>query len=645
MSHGSQFGHSAPPNTHVSEQRPDVYTGSRGSFGISNVQFRAGAPPLRSLPLTTGFNLQSLFISRNFGPEIDIAVYDILKQNGVILNQERGCDIGNEDPTHSHWIICSRAGNETPYSEECTLLIISPWNDSVSDDLWHNSVRDLKVWIDAFLDGKNVAQVDVHVEIIDKWLYARKYTAPIVDRPDLDRDWETLIKPRVRNLLQSYEALKDEWNCIGLFHYGPSEFPEENSPTIYISFDRHCSEVTWAPFRMNLQTWLDSTNYGIGIHIEHAAPQLLARFPLTPESRTGGEALLSHRTEYEKTVRMGADISASAYTDCGVPPTSRQVDSTVGILGCYVQIQQKNGPWETFILTNYHVVRPAFDGFRRDSRNQLVAPTQGTALYAADHGGFRPSFENPTATHFFISDTVPSVVMENPSRTRHNLDIAYLERLVATDKGNKNRWSRLRDSKRAFFDQRNHELGTIFAGSGFTYRTKNDGMLDWALIKPAAGRIGLNTLPAESDWDAARRDEENRPRGKTYGAQLQHHVPLQDFSGERAFKYSAASGAICGMYGMHKHDVRYLDWKYMAQEASMTTSEHSFMRLPDGKHGSGEPGDSGSVIFDKDGHATGLLFGGQTDPETARFTYVTPIEFVFNHISAFLGVKIRIAEF
>lgn len=655
MSLGSQFGYPTPPSTRRSGQRSEEYTSSRGSFGISNVQFRAGAPPLRSLPLTTESNSQSLFISRNFGPEIDIAVYDILKKNGVIVNQERVYDIGDTDPTHTHWVICARIGNEMPYSEECTLLVFSPWEAAASDH-WQNSVRDLKVWIDAFLDSKNTPEIDVHVEIIDKWLYSRKYTAPILDRPDLDRDWEMLIKPRVRNLLQSYEALKNEWTCIGLFSYGPSKYTEENPPTLYVSFDRDCSEISWAPFRHALQNFLESTNYGLRIHLEHAEPELLARFPLlTPRKRLqGDEVLLTPKIDYEMKVHMGADISASTYTKCGMPPTltMHEVNSTFGTLGCYVQIQSKpKGPWETFILTNYHVVRPAFDGFKRDSQDRLVAPAPGTALYIADHGGFRhPTFGVSVPVPAVNPAAKPSAAMESPSRSRHNKNVAYLEFLFLNekDKMKKKQWKQLGDTKKAFFDQGNHDLGVLVAGSGFSYRTKSNGMLDWALIKPKPGRVGLNALPAEADWDKSNTPLHVMPDGATFGAQLQHHVSNEKiFKNEHGFKYGATSGATCGAYGIHKHEVRYLDWKYMNLEANpaATTSEHSFMRLPNKVKHFGEPGDSGSVVWNRDGHALGLLFRGQTDPDSAMFTYVTPIVYVFDHIRSFLGVKIRVAEF
>lgn len=626
---------------------PPVCETSRGTFGISNVQFRVGVPPLRQLPLQTVMDSASHSIShiKELTDEIDRAVYDILKRNDVITNQERGVEASGDwygeavspNLDRTDWYICSRSSARMPYSSYVTLLVVSPWSPSMAD-CWQDSARDLKIWIDSFLDNKLRYDVDVHIEIIDSWLYAPKYIAPIIDRNDLDADWEHL-KSVVRGVLRTQWNLKDHWTCIALFHHGIHENATENPPTVYIGFDRGCEEIEWGPFRQKLQNFLDGFRLGLHIHLEHSETEPHAfqlRAPKNPPAPNF--ALVSYEQPYETKVNLGADISANTYNvqeeqQPSGPPKLSIANSSVGTLGCYVQIQfTSKGPWETFVLTNYHVVRSAMDGFKRDTDGKILVPPKTSALYQADHHGFKPN-------------NTPSIGMEHPSRTRHNINVSGLEEHYRneTDPVAKREWKQLMDTKKAFFDNDKHVLGSLFAGSGFTFRTPSGGMLDWALIRPLPGRIGRNTLPGGSDWPS---NLTSRPSRTTYGAELKFHERLSEekFKRELVFKYGALSGATCGRFSVHNVDVRCSDWAYMIDEEDRRTTEYAFLQVGAGS-GFGGPGDSGSVVWNANGHAWALLHRGQPSKDKVMFTYITPMEHVFQHIQSFLGVKgIRIYQ-
>jgi len=79
----------------------------------------------------------------------------------------------------------------------------------------------------------------------------------------------------------------------------------------------------------------------------------------------------------------------------------------------------------------------------------------------------------------------------------------------------------------------------------------------------------------------------------------------------------------------------------------MTKTERSYLSTEYLFHGMGtgsriaQKGDSGSVAFDAEGNAVGLLFRGcQANSATDSHAYITPIEDVFEDIKAYSNHKI-----
>lgn len=83
--------------------------------------------------------------------------------------------------------------------------------------------------------------------------------------------------------------------------------------------------------------------------------------------------------------------------------------------------------------------------------------------------------------------------------------------------------------------------------------------------------------------------------------------------------------------------------KYMKYQSD----EHVFIGAPARTETPfSNPGDSGSVVYDKDGKVVGLLFRGQIPNQaSAGYTFVTPISDVFDDIKLMTGVEdVRVAQ-
>ncbi|KAK4155595.1 hypothetical protein C8A00DRAFT_31542 [Chaetomidium leptoderma] len=213
------------------------------------------------------------------------------------------------------------------------------------------------------------------------------------------------------------------------------------------------------------------------------------------------------------------------------------------------------------------------------------------------------------------------------------------------------------DDKIAFFDQDRHLFGKVWAGSGYTRRTKTNGRLDWALIEPISqDRVkggqgqgqGINVLPDRDEWKSTQLLPRYMPYSPTFGTPLK---PPPD--GKRnldqlgkddlGYKIGTSTGATVGVFNSVQTDCKIGDEKYMGLKNPYST-EYTFIghahHSPDGRFG--DFGDSGAVVFDEEGRALGLLFTGQSPNQCPPYgiNFVIPIEDVFEDIKAFSKGKI-----
>ncbi|KAJ4004855.1 hypothetical protein NW752_009481 [Fusarium irregulare] len=188
------------------------------------------------------------------------------------------------------------------------------------------------------------------------------------------------------------------------------------------------------------------------------------------------------------------------------------------------------------------------------------------------------------------------------------------------------------EEKKDFFNFYQHAFGEVFAASGFSKRTSENGRLDWALIKVAEGRTGTNILPDRSAW--------GRTLGRpllTLGRQLQppgvqpgqsESISLENqVQSQEAFKYGTMTGPIRGKFHIFKTNVQFKDDQHVGDDP--LSSEYLFQMKREVRD---EPF-AGSIVYDKWGCVLGLLSRGLQPHRAGDFhVYVTPIEHVFRHI-------------
>lgn len=312
--------------------------------------------------------------------------------------------------------------------------------------------------------------------------------------------------------------------------------------------------------------------------------------------------------------------------------------SIIGTMGCYIEIANQSGKWKCFALTNYHVVRPAIPGFKLPAgAADCLPPEEGTELRQADLFGFKPghNFQTP---------------IESPSRNKHNKTVAYYRRLAELAPAQKEFAERRVKESVEFFDSGKHIFGYLFAGSGFAFRTADNGSLDWALIEVLPSRLGNNNLPSQSIWPMTLLNF--LPPDNICGKPLRKPAPAHELGHEdkNVYKVSAITKATTGAFSAHLADSRLTNWGYMIDaDICKRTSEHVFIsRSPLYGPRFANRGDSGAVVYDGNARSLGLLFRGDANDGFHRPAYVTPLEHVLTHIAEFLGLKpnaIRIAQF
>lgn len=219
-----------------------------------------------------------------------------------------------------------------------------------------------------------------------------------------------------------------------------------------------------------------------------------------------------------------------------------------------------------------------------------------------------------------------------------------------------------------FFNNEEHILGSVFYASGYLERTSQNGRLDWALIRPAAAgrghRVGDNLLPTWDEWKEVGGYMRRRPSRSC--SSILRSPPHQGVTtsihnmtnGHVVYKVGASTRRTIGQFSAIKpscviKEERYMSERKRSQRSSdagndddvdVESSEFMFMGVEDLAFA--RWGDSGSVVWNRNGYAVGLLFRGQAPNQSKGwFAYVTPIEDVFESIKAKSGGKIEEIRF
>ncbi|KAK4164616.1 hypothetical protein QBC43DRAFT_317245 [Cladorrhinum sp. PSN259] len=632
-----------------------------GIFLISNVRRRVGAPPLKPLPIDSGYNkacaaVYSIFNSFPNG-NLDDCIKEIAREAGV---EALGIDVVARMPV---------GDGDTPNPDDFppTILIVARWAGEQSHGIWEKVVTDTKKLVDQLVTraSGSLGRLQVGVEMVDLELTLRRYLSPILKAEysdALDRDW-CKIRDEVVDILHQNPNTKSMVNIVALFKLGTNEDIGKNPLTVFVGVDYGSEESKWPPILDEIQELLNRYPYKLRFHMEHnSTVGHYPSFEIKNKSWSADDEMeiLNIRGfdpaehNYNKIVDIGDDIGPARYLKA--PDGDDLRFPGTGTLGCWVEIKTLKKPqWTKFALTNYHVVRSAFDGFQlgKDPKNNdksiILAPAQGSDLWNIDINGVSPSFAGK------------KVDIESPTRRLHSFVVWNLETRIKRYPQQAAKLQRVLKEKKAFFDNNRQHLGTVYAASGYARRTKNNGRLDWALIQPTGTgveRVGQNKLRHNSDW--VRRGYSTRAPTLPESAlvpRLQQRTKTPSLGnlsiGSVVYKIGATTGPTVGRYAYPKPRVRISEDAHVEEHikspVEYLSTEFLYLALTEvrGSVVAGR-GDSGSVVFDRVGTALGLLFRGfEAQGGSGTHALITPLEDVFEDIKAFSKnqiTDIRIAK-
>lgn len=604
-----------------------------GPFLVSSVKHRVAAPPARPLPNDSRWNEDCRLIQRFLGLGLEDGVAKILTDNGI----------QTEEPPEL-WFR-SVEGDGQP-----TIVVVAAWDEKTSPPVWERAVKQAKRFVDATVlaSSPELRHLDVAVEMLAEELTREQYVSCISNNEGTDslvRGWD-IIRDDVGRTLESFPQTQGRVTSISLFNFGPLEDVERNPPTVYISVDYESDETQWPPITSEIQRGLDTYGYNLRVHIEHGGPESYAPFPLllrtmTPKEKQRKVACnYSTNREYKTTVGLGEDIGPAGYLD---KTEEKKAMPGVGTLGCWVEMKTTGAQeWTKYALTNYHVVRPALEGFRLTDESTPAAPKVPSDLQTADLNGIAPNTE-------FKS---PVMKMEHPTRSKHCYAVGCCEEDIASMPPSAARTKMeeyLRTIKK-FFNDGKQILGKIHAASGYGRRSPTNGRMDWALIKPLdASRVGKNTLPTLEEW-GGRLHYHDLPLPMARGESLRQPPEnglRSTMNGALINKKGSSTGPTIGVFSKVKSSVAIKDDAHLAGAKDYRSEEFAYIAGPQVER-LADNGDSGSVVYDKEGKAVGLLFRGHKSHNVVnQHAYITPIEDIFEDIKKFSSgqvTDIRIAE-
>lgn len=610
--------------------------------------YRVATDALRPLPLKNSPLPQDWF-EREQAQKVKRTVLDVLAKHAIRAPAPFD-DLGpKEDLTFSGWETTFAPGKENedyvslvnrhhpgkPFPVCATIIIQSDW-DSSSSYTWPTAVKDIFSAL-ARLDGRLPS---LEVEIIATDLTRPVHVHPVDDDGELATAWNGRLFKQVTDTLDMFPATKNMVNGLAVSRFGFYYEAKKNPITVYIAVDRRSNETRWPEVIDALQAPLSTFRHHIKVWIEHNDWEFPVFDLNVGQPSSDQDPRESDEEDYRQKVNLGDEIGMGLYTPC---VDGRTRTSGFGTVGCYVELK-RGGEWRTFALTNYHVVRALFGGFELELAEGKPALSkvvrQDTALYKADHEGVRPE----------QGQQLP--VIEHPSRKTHIRIMGNLQGDIETEKAERpggpvqKELEEQYQSKKRFFDEEHHKFGHLWAASGFARRSAAGHRMDWALIAPAADRIGTNSLPSKATWR-----QWNRGRLRPSMPDTHTHLrgPSPEATLERTkgntimFKMGAGSGPTTAQYSNCKGclgEGRYVGDKHQADE-------HLFVpcKAIGGRDGLSlaTAGDSGAVVYNDEGKVVGLIFRGLTPQQYAKgsktfpYTYVTPIEDVLADIMAFTG--------
>ncbi|KAH6856011.1 hypothetical protein B0I37DRAFT_442755 [Chaetomium sp. MPI-CAGE-AT-0009] len=616
----------------------DSSESSLGVFDVSNVKFRVVTPP-RPLPLISCSGDESRLIDRHFGDEFPRKAEEIATECGIPKSTVSA-------------ILTARVFRDDPSdSQPAILIVVDEWTTN-SPPVWQAVVEKVKKYIDMRVtDSQSIGPIDISVEMVSTDLVNEKYISPLdddEDYPPVKAAWPK-IKNGIYDILEKFTSTAGHMTAISLFKLGFDEY-YNNTKTVYVTVDYGSPENGWPPVVESMQKFVDGFGFDLHVHLEH---NLMGHstFLTVPLNLTDAEREIrkrdfnyDHTRPYTTAVSSGADIGAGCYIRRA---DGKDASPMVGTLGCWVEINVKDRGWSKMALTNYHIVRPSIRGYTMNvkmvrvdvgkplvDRGDMGDPQKDSDLRVADREGLA------------TKDRSRRHRMEHPARIKHIFTVETVQRRIRSlEQAGRPVLSEREElnSIISFFDQDKQYFGEVCFGSGYLNRTKTNGRLDWALIKPISDdRIGGNALPSKQDWATKEYLDHEFP------FELEGNLRPQTRSihglrkGDRVFKKGASTKCTVGKFEEIKADCNIREENYMLGRSGKDRKSTEYMFFPLGSDTPfGNRGDSGSVVWDENGGVMGLLFTGQ-QPQGSKQGYclVTPIEDVFDSIKEMSEGKI-----
>ncbi|KAK0707774.1 hypothetical protein B0H67DRAFT_495703, partial [Lasiosphaeris hirsuta] len=227
-----------------------------GTFLVSNVKFRVGAPPLPPLPVRTSGSNACALVQEALGFSLNDQAKIIAKAEGV-------------EPL-SVELVSRYIPGSMPNEGRPTLFIMAKWSES-SPQIWEKIVKKTKKFVDSLTCGGYLEDVGIGVEMIAKELTLAKCITPIPASEFTDalcRDWQHITE-KVLDILDIYPSTKSRVTSIALFKLGFSTNYNTNPLTVYISVDYESEENKWPPVIGKIQQLLNHYPHNLHVHMEH----------------------------------------------------------------------------------------------------------------------------------------------------------------------------------------------------------------------------------------------------------------------------------------------------------------------------------------------------------------------------------------
>ncbi|MCJ1397656.1 hypothetical protein MMC11_000852 [Xylographa trunciseda] len=575
--------------------------------GYTQERYRVGAPPLEILPLheiPPSALLDAKFLELESRMQEICSFWNLPSDEMALRNR----------------VTPGESSGGTP-----TVLIKAPW-DTNSSNSWLLCVNDLR----EFLISNDLAFI--FVEVLAWEMFVPQFMGPIVRSDAIYAVWDSVLEPKVVDILQSYPRLDGNWRTIDVLRIGSQLTVERNPVTISINVDEDLNEGDWLSTEREIQELVRS--YGVSLRDVEVrigrGDVWLSSFPLRSPHHAANEEGDLLQDPYATRVPMGGDFGPAQYFNS--KPSNTELHGQSATLGGYFIIDVDGQRSMKVGVTNYHTIRAAIDGFEimDDAVNPAISledysAAKGKDLEKTDKDGIHPDFNS----RFLMKLEAPSRRKHNFTVLKHKNEIASATKLLSSTKAAKVKISvrqTLKDKefllrqKIDFFDNDKNYLGIPYLASGFCRRTPDNARLDWALLEVESERLGENRVPDDKAW----KDIEIAP--PCVDELLSGVASFREFettadqaTAHMVFKVGGRTGPTRGAFSEIRSSVsmkwdsfmgiktRSREYVYIGKPGVDTSL---FNRGPG--RAFGLPGDSGSFVFLGDGRLMGLLWGGPT---------------------------------